>query len=199
MIPSKPVRASIVAALALAVGGCLSGPPPADHFYRLEVGEPKGAIAKPLEGTLHVDRLRGDAVLSERQMLYREGGNSAEIRQYTYHRWSDPPALFVQAELVEYLQKARVAAVVMPANARVDPDHLVSGRIRRFDQVKGSETSVIVELDLTLTTEGGDVVVHATYLERQTAANDSPAAAADAFTRALEAAFAHFVADIAAR
>ncbi len=199
MIASKLVRASIVATLALAIGGCLSGPPPADHFYRVAVGDPKGAIANPLEGTLHVDRLRGGAVLSGRQILYREGGDTAEIRQYTYHRWSDAPALFIQAELVEYLQKAGVSAVVMPANARVDPDHLVSGRIRRFDQVKGSETNVIVELDLTLATGDGRVIVHATYLERRTAASDSPADAADAFTAALEAAFAHFLADIADR
>ena len=44
----------------------------------------------------------------------------------------------------------------------------------------------------------GDAV-HDTYLERRTAASDSPADAAAAFTAALQAVFARFTADIAAR
>jgi cholesterol transport system auxiliary component len=193
---SLSLAGSLLSAFALA--GCLSGPPPADHFYRLEVGDPAGPVEKPLGGTLHVDRFRVDAVLGDRHMLYRQDSDTAEIRQFTYHYWSDPPSLLVQTELTEYLQEARASGVVMDANARVKPDHTITGRIRRFDQVVGSEPGVVVEIDVSVRAAGA-IVLQKSYIERRTASADTPSAAADAFAEAVQAVFVRLLADVDAR
>jgi ABC-type uncharacterized transport system auxiliary subunit len=178
--------------------GCAAGPAPVDHYYRIEVAEPSASASKPLTGTLHVDRLRTDALGGERHVLHRVDGSSPEIRKHAYHRWSDPPAVALQTELVTYLQHAGAAEVVMTANARVRPDWIVSGRLNHFERWTGSQAQVVVEMDLDVTDAAGEIVFRKTYKETRTASATDVAQAVAGLNDAVHGIFERFLSDLRA-
>jgi ABC-type uncharacterized transport system auxiliary subunit len=186
---------SLAASLAMTflLAACAGGPAPVDHFYRVEVSAETTTSEATLPGTLHIDPLRTDGLIGQRQLLYRKEADSAEIRQHGYHRWTDPPAIALQTALVSFLRDAHAAEIVMAANTQTRPDYRVSGRIHRFERVL-SEAAVVVEIDLTLTTTKGDVLVHKSYAERHDAAD--VAAAAGAIGEAVRSIFERFLVDL---
>jgi ABC-type uncharacterized transport system auxiliary subunit len=184
--------------LLLVLWGCVSGPAPTDHHYRLDVRSPEAPAATRLSGVLQVDRLRTDALSGERDVLYRQDSESSEIRQYSYHLWSDPPAILIQTELVRFLDEAGAADTVIPATARVQPDYLVSGRLSHFEQILDSEPRVSVEIHLTLTSSDGRILTNQTYHDERAAADRTVAAATRAFGQAVHDIFERFLADLGA-
>jgi ABC-type uncharacterized transport system auxiliary subunit len=184
--------------LVVGLAGCASGPAPVDHYYRIDVRSPANRSAHRLAGNLQVDRLRVDALAGERHILYRSSGDASEIRQHPYHRWSDPPAILIQTALVSYLDSAEVAEVVMTATARVQPDFVISGRLSRFEQVLDPSVRVVVELQLTLTSSDGRVLVNERYQEERGPSSSDVAASADAFAEAVNGIFGRFLADLSA-
>jgi len=192
-------RLLIGAGLLLMLWGCLSGPAPIDHYYRIDAGVPDARAAKKLEGNLQIDRLRTDALLGQRQILYRENGDALEIHQHPYQRWSDPPAILLQAELVSFLSTAEAADSVVAANARVNPNYMVSGRIRDFERVLEPEVRAVVEIQFIVTSSGGDeILINNNYREERTAANASVEASVVAFSEAVHVIFEQFLTDLTA-
>ena len=88
---SRRLGLASLALLLLGTSGCISGPAPRDHVYRLEPVAPAPLREPRLTGTLEVDRLRSDALTNERALLYRETSESTQINQYSYHQWADSP------------------------------------------------------------------------------------------------------------
>ncbi len=188
-------------ALPLLIAGCMSGPAPRDHYYRLEIPAPRAKLQPaPLQGTLEVDRLRADALTRERTLLYRESSGDAEVRRHTYHQWIDSPTLLIQRQLVEFLREAGVAPRIITPEMRVKPDLVVAGRLLELAQIQGgSEPHVVVEMELTLTRLSGRVLlVHETYREQRSTGGVGVPAAVDAFGAALGAIFERFLADVGA-
>jgi ABC-type uncharacterized transport system auxiliary subunit len=167
-----------------------------DHYYRIDAGSPTSRPDRNLAGNLQVDRLRTDAVIGERHLLYRRSVNAPEILQRPYHRWSDPPAILLQTALVSYLDSAEVAEEVMPATARVQPDFVVSGRLSRFEQVLEPSGRVVVELQLILTSSDGRVLVNERYREERESSSTSVETAASAFGAAVVGIFQRFLTDL---
>ena len=187
----------IGAVLSLMLGSCASGPAPIDHYYRIDAGVPDAPLATKLEGILQVDRLRTDALTGERQILYKETASASEIHQHPYQRWADPPAILIQTELISFLSAAAAADTVMLATARVKPDYLVSGRIRKFERVLEPKVRAVVEIQLIVTSTAGDeILVNHSYREERAAANSRVAASAVAFSEAVHAIFEQFLADL---
>jgi ABC-type uncharacterized transport system auxiliary subunit len=187
----------IGAGLSLTLWSCASGPAPIDHYYQINAGVPNAPVARKLEGNLQIDRLRTDALTGERQLLYKKTADASEIRQHPYQRWSDPPAIRLQTELISFLSAAAAADTVMPATARVKPDYLVSGRIRHFERVLEPEVRAVVEIQLTVTsTAGEEILVNHSYRQEQAAANSTIAASAAAFSEAVHIIFEQFLADL---
>ena len=187
------------AALALAsasafVFAACAGQAPIEHFYSVEVADPSAAIGSPLPGTLHVDPLRTDGLVGQRYLLYRQQEGSAEIRQHGHHRWTDPPAMALQTALVSFLRDAGAAETVMEANARIRPDYTLSGRVQRFERTLDGDAGVIVELDLTLTSARGALLVHEKYAEKRAASDISESASA--VNDAVHAIFERFLVDL---
>jgi ABC-type uncharacterized transport system auxiliary subunit len=187
----------IGAGLSLTLWSCASGPAPIDHYYQINAGVPNAPAARRLEGNLPIDRLRTDALTGERQLLYKKTADASEIRQHPYQRWSDPPAIRLQTELISFLSAAAAADTVMPATARVKPDYLVSGRIRHFERVLEPEVRAVVEIQLTVTsTAGEEILVNHSYRQEQAAANSTIAASAAALSEAVHIIFEQFLADL---
>ena len=187
----------IGAVLSLTLGSCASGPAPIDHYYRIDAGVPDAPLATKLEGILQVDRLRTDALTGERQILYKKTAGASEILQHPYQRWADPPAILIQTELISFLSAAAAADTVMLATARVKPDYLVSGRIRKFERVLEPKVRAVVEIQLIATsTVGDEILVNHSYREERAAADSTVAASAVAFSEAVHAIFEQFLADL---
>jgi ABC-type uncharacterized transport system auxiliary subunit len=177
--------------------GCASGPAPIDHYYQIDAGVPDAPVTRKLEGSLQVDRFRTDALTGERQLLYKETADAPEIHQHPYQRWSGPPAILLQTELISFLSVAAAADTVMSTTARVKPDYVVSGRIRDFERVLSPEVRAVVEIQLIVTsTAGNEVLVNHSYREERTAANSTIAASAVAFSEAVHLIFERFLADL---
>ena len=187
----------IGAALSLTLWSCASGPAPIDHYYEIDAGVPDAPVAKKLEGNLQVDRFRTDTLIGERQLLYKETVDAPEIRQHTYQRWSDPPAILLQTELIAFLSAAAAADVVMPTTARVKPDYVISGRIRDFERVLAPEVRAVVEIQLVVTSAADkEILINHSYREERAAANSTVAASAVAFSEAVHVIFERFLADL---
>ena len=187
----------IGAGLLLTLWSCALGPAPIDHYYRIDTGVPNAPAARKLKGNLQVDRLRADALTGERQLLYKKTTDASEIHQHAYHRWSDPPAILLQAELASFLSAASAADTVISATARVKPDYVVSGRIRHFERVLEPEVRAVVELQLTVTsTAGAAILVNHSYREEQAAENSTIAASVVAFGEAVHLIFERFLTDL---
>jgi len=187
----------IGAVSSLALSSCASGPAPIDHYYRIDAGVPDAPAAKKLRGNLLIDRLRADALTGERQLLYKTTADSSEIHRHPYQRWSDPPAIMLQAELVSFLSAAGVADTVIAATARVKPDYVVSGRIRDFERVLEPEVRAVVEIEFTaMSATGEPILVNRSYREDRIAADAAIEASVVAFSEAVHAIFERFLADL---
>jgi ABC-type uncharacterized transport system auxiliary subunit len=183
--------------MALMFWSCASGPAPIDHYYEIDAGVPNAPFANKLKGNLQVDPLRTNALTGERQILYKKTADASEIRQHPYQRWSDPPPILLQTELISFLSAAAAADTVMAATARVKPDYLVSGRINDFERVLEPRVRAIVEIHLVaMSADGEEILVNHTYREERAAANSTIAASAVAFSEAVHAIFEQFLADL---
>lgn len=191
------LRHVVCAAAALWLAGCVAGPAPRDHFYRLETPAPARLEAPLLQGTLRVERLRTDALTDERRLLVREAPGAAEIHPQPYDYWVDPPGQLLRNALTRYLEQAGVADRVLGSELRVHEDFSIGGRVRRLELLRG-QGRVAVELELSLTrSRDRELLLLATYLEEVPVEGDSTAAAARAMGRATGAIFARLLADMA--
>ncbi len=188
----KCAASSLALASTLVFAACAGGPAPIDHYYRIRVADPTNTSGDSLAGTLHVDPLRTDGLVGQRHLLYRQQEDSAEIRQYNYQRWTNPPAIALQTALVSFLRDANVVEIVMEANTQTRPNYRVSGRVHRLEFVLG-DSAVIVEIDLTATGTGGEVLVHESYTEQRAAAD--VAVSASAIGDAVHGIFERFLLD----
>jgi len=197
MMANRMRRLLFVAGFGLALWGCAAGPAPVDHYYRIDAGVPDAPAAKKLEGTLQVDRLRADALTGKRELLYKETANSSTIHEHPYQRWSDPPTILLQTELVSFLGAAAAADSVISATARVRPSYMVSGRIREFERVLEPEVRAVVEIQLAVTSaEDREILVNRIYREERSAADTSVEASVVAFNEAIHIIFERFLADL---
>lgn len=190
------LAASVLALLPLA--GCLGGPAPRDHFYRLQATPPAAPLAQPLlPGVVEVERPRGDALARERPIVYSEGG--VEVTPYGYQLWSDSPTLVIQRQLAEYLRRAGMADPVVMPEMNVEEDWSVRGYLARLEHLRGAGGSrALVELELSVTAAPrGKLLLRRNYREERPAAGPEIADAVSAFDAALTAIFERFVADIA--
>lgn len=202
--PLKPKRrratvavgAALIAAVALA--GCAAPPPaPQDQFYRLDVTADAGDTV--LNGVVEVDRFDASGALGNRALLYLEDGSNA-LSEYHYHFWVEAPPLLLQGALVSYLRSANLASQVVTPELRARPDFTVSGRVIRFEIVRGAPTKGAVTLELALRREtDGAILVLGEYAAEVPAGRNGIQTDVAAIQSAVDDAFGRFVADIRAQ
>ena len=159
-------NAAAVALLGLGLAACAEAPAPEDHYYRLDVGRPAAAAAPLLDGTLQVDRFSVDGLLGRSQIVYVTNDASHELHSYHYHYWTEPPEILLQDALIGYLRAGNAATHVVTPEMRVDADYVLTGKIKRFEQIAGKAPKVAVELEVSVRRDADGKLV---YLADETA------------------------------
>ena len=187
---------------ALAVCGLLSacaapGQVPQDMFYRLD---PIATEAGPqvLDGVIEVDRFVASGSLANRPLLYAQPGSSA-VSEYHYHFWIEAPPILLQSALVSYLRSTKVAKRVVTPEMRVTPEYTVTGRVLRLETVRGAKPVGAVTFELSLRREkDGELLVLGEYRAEVPSGTNGIETDVTAIEKAVDDAFARFVADIRA-
>jgi ABC-type uncharacterized transport system auxiliary subunit len=144
-----------LALCVIALAGCAGQSTVPEHkFYRL-LGTPATVSAQGLRlpGELAVRPLRGDALYSERAIIFADE-QQRQLQQYHYHHWLYPPGQLVQEHLADYLRRAAIAPAVRLQD-HGDAPYAVSGRIVRFERItQNGQPQAAVALELRLEKKG---------------------------------------------
>ncbi len=193
----------LVVALALTVlAGCSQPPVPRDQFYRLGANLPEQAFGNPpVSGTLLVNRLRADGLISQRPILFATREQPNRIEQHNYHYWFESPPLMLRDALIDYLRTVKAATDVVSDQDRRDAGCELGGILRRIEHVTtGGEPSVtVIEIEFVLRRNANDaILLHRTYRAEQAAIDLTMVATVNAFDQALSALFQRLVSEMAA-
>lgn len=187
----------ILAALALVLlAGCTQPELPIDHFYRLQVTPPQAA-GRTLKGTMEVNRFTADGMVAGRPIVYTEPAQPHQVREYHYHFWTEPPTIMLRDQLVAYLRAAKIAETVTTPEMRANADFVATGRIIRMEKVEGTSPKGALEIELGLRAATGKIVLVEVYKFEVAADNNTVEAAVRALNKALDQAYAQFIADLA--
>lgn len=190
----------LISALALAVtlGACAQKPVPDDNFYRLTLQEPAARTARLPRGIIQVERFAADGLTGGRPIVFSETGHAAVAQTYHYDFWIEPPTILLQMALADTLRKAGAEQVVTP-ELRVEPDLVVTGRIRAFEQVRGGAGSVHVQLEIALTERtSGKLLMFKTYNAEPRTGGDTIGQAVTQMSAAVDQIYNQFLKDLAA-
>lgn len=199
-MPVPGLRRAAATLLALALVACASAEPvPADHYYRLDVAAPAPFQQPKLNGILEVERLVADGVTAGRPVVYSESTESLELKTYHYHFWSEPPTVLLQRALVDALRTAKVAQEVVTPDSRVRPDYVLTGGVKRMEQVvDGGGDKALLELELVLRGErSGNLMLLRSYRVEQPVDGSGMSAFVGAMNAAVSEVFERFRADLA--
>ncbi len=188
----------LVVSTLVLLGGCLSvGKAPSDHFYRLELTAPDLRFdSSVLPGTIQVTRPSADALTGERYLLYRENGQSMQVRHHPYHQWMDSPTLIIQQEIARYLRSSGLSDHVVTPEHRARVDYLLSCRIAKFERVLDDSPRVVMELEIGLThMRTREPLLLQRYREEHPTRGEGVAASIEAYDQALAQILKRFVAD----
>lgn len=184
------------AAVGAALAACSADPVPLDTYYRLQPtmtypARPGG----PLSGTAEVAPLRGEGIINSRAILYRI--SASELRQYTYHFWSEAPAAMLQRALIDALRAGRAFTQVVAPEMRMARDYEILGTLRTFEHDTSGPDRVLVALELGVRklADRGAVTLKS-YAAEQPCTDGSVAAAVRAFSQAFDRIAADFIADL---
>jgi ABC-type uncharacterized transport system auxiliary subunit len=190
------------AAVLVGLVGCATQEPlPAERFYRLPIAlsAPVAAV-NPLQGTLAVERFYTDGLHNSRALVYSEIDQPLELHQYHYHHWVDAPTRLLQEHLIDYLRKTGAADRVMSYRPSGEPNYIVSGKIRRFEQVhteNGAQAHVTVDLELQLAaSRSREILVLGDYNTEVAVQRGDMHAVIEGYATALDALYRRFLADI---
>jgi len=176
------LRLWLLLAVLVGVAGCLGGPAPRDHVYRLQVEPPRSARNAPaFPGTLEVGRVWGNALTRGRPILHSDSDRAVEVTPHDYHLWVDSPTLLLQRELTAFLRQAGLAKEVVTSDANFPVDWVVTGFIERLAEANR-----------------GRLVLRKTYRAEQPSDGAGVLAAVQAFGTAVGSIFESFAADAAA-
>ncbi len=190
-----------LAAAALAiVSGCGSATVPEDFFYRLNIEVPAPAISEPVvSGTVEVDRFLADGLLTNRPIAFTSRGQESQLQTYHYHFWTEPPAIMLQNALAAYARTRKFARAVVTPEMRVDADFVISGKLRRMEQITDGTGAVVVEMEIALRDLRSAKLIHiGTYRAEIETPNQTVRAAVDTITDAVTEIFDKFLDEAAA-
>lgn len=187
--------------ISFVLVACSQPPVPKDNFYRLHVGSPKQVYKKHiLAGTVEVQRFNADGLMANRHIAYANSQRPNLLNEYNYHFWSEPPPVMIRDQLVDYLRAAKTSKRVVTPELRVSSAYIVSGKIKRFEHIRGNNAHAAVELELAARhRRSGDLLYLGTYGVKTPVAGRDVASAVEAINRSVKEIFARFLNHIASK
>jgi ABC-type uncharacterized transport system auxiliary subunit len=183
----------------LILGACAQKSVPEDNFYRLTL---KGAEASSRglpQGVIQVERFAADGLTGGRAIVFSDTARNNLAQTYHYHFWMEPPTILLQMGLADALRAAGAAQVVTP-EMRVEPDFTVTGRIRAFEQVRGTPGFARAQIELAVTERAnGRLVLFKSYSAEPRTQNESVGQAVTQMSAAIDQIYSQFLKDLAAR
>lgn len=200
-MPLKQTISPYLGLLALLLlTACVSAPPiPEERFYRLPAVEPAAAVATPIfSGTLAVGAMDSAGIYRERALLHSSSERPTQLLRYHYRSWTDAPPRLLQDHLIRFLREANAAPVVITDNARSRWQHLLNGKLRRFERVTtttGSSAVVEIEFQLFRDNQSGPLLVK-DYTAALEVEGDTVDEAVTAFASGLSQIYQQLLADL---
>ncbi|MGJ3258213.1 MAG: ABC-type transport auxiliary lipoprotein family protein [Rhodospirillales bacterium] len=193
--------AGLMLMLGVLIAGCASQPPvPSDKYYRLQAvfaAEPSASVKFP--GNFEVERFSADGLTAGRPIVYVETNDPNQLQEYHYHFWTQPPTIMLRDELVTYLRQAKLAGSVVIPEMRLDPQYVMTGRIRKLEQVLGTPNRSRLELEIALRRPNdGQLLFLKSYEHETTQVSPGVAAAVDGLNEALNIIYSDLLADLRA-
>jgi len=196
-----PRRRFIAASLAAAtLAACSSDPVPQAVFYRLGApATPPARAGGPMMGTLEVPPLRAAGIVNGRSILYREGG--AQLLQYSYHSWTEPPTAMLQRSLIDVLRAAQAFQQIVPPDMRLDRDFELRGDLKQWEHVRaaGAAGSVAIDIEFALRrVRDNQLLLLKSYRADTPATGEGIETVVAAFTRGMDTIYGQLLTDLAA-
>ena len=186
-------------AIGVVLAACSQPPVPKDNYYRLHIGSPKQIYNKPLfSGPVEVQRFSADGLLANRHIVYANSQRPHLLNEYHYHFWSEPPPAMIRDQMVDFLRAAKASDRVVTPELRISAKYIISGKIKRFEHVRGSQEHAAVELELAARNrKSGDLLYLGTYGVKTPVSGSNVASAVESINRSVREIFARFLNNIA--
>ncbi|MEQ8195791.1 MAG: ABC-type transport auxiliary lipoprotein family protein [Rhodospirillales bacterium] len=197
----KVIRWICGIAVCLVLAACSQPPVPKDNYYRLQAGTPAQVYGKPLfAGTVEVQRFTADGVMANRPIAYASTEEPNKLNEYHYHFWTEPPPIMLRDQMIDYMRRAKVAEKIVSPELRILADFVISGKIKRFEHIRGAGQHAAVELELAArNNKNGDLLYLGTYGVKTPVDGGDVAAAVAAIDRSVREIYARFLKNIAER
>ena len=185
--------------IGIVVTACSQAVVPKDSFYRLQANTPKLVYNNQLfAGSVEVQRFSADGLMANRPIAYSNYQSPHQLNEYHYHFWTEPPPIMIRDQMVDYLRAAKVASRVVTPELRIASEYIISGKIKRFEHVRGGSEYAAVELELAARNrESGDLLYLGTYGVKTPVADSGVSSAVQSINRSVQEIFAQFLNHIA--
>jgi len=186
---------------AALLSACTATTVPEDNFYRLTLGEAAAPALPPRLATsvIQVERFTADGLLGGRPIVFSDSAQADVAQTYHYDFWIEPPTILLQSALADMLRKAGGQKVVTP-EMRIDPDYTITGRVRAFEQVRGSPGFVRVEIELAVSERANNkLLMFKSYSAEPQTSSDGIREAVSKMSAAINDIYSQFLKDIAAK
>lgn len=194
-------QSTFVAAIVLVMAGCATqAPVPSDKYYRLHAVFADAASPAPkFAGTFEIERFTADGLTAGRPIVYVEAGDPNQLREYNYHFWTQAPTVMLRDELVTYLRTAKIAESVVIPEMRLDPKFVMTGRIRKLEQVLGASNGTRLEIEIAVRRiDDGKLLFLKSYNQETAQTSPGVASAVDALNKSLNVIFSDLLQDLRA-
>lgn len=191
------VRACLISGLVLSLAACSSPPVPTDTFYNLSFDQSGSSRADgSIDGLVEVPPFWAEGVINERPIVFRE--SATQLKQYTYHYWSEPPSVMLQRGLIDTLRSADLFTQVTSPEVRANRDYEIVGTLRRLDHVvAGGPAKIAIEFELSLRRIRGNEALFVNTYAAERNAGRSVESAVEALSDAVSDLYARAVWDMA--
>lgn len=192
---------ALMLVVGILIAGCASQPPvPSDKFYRLQAvfaSTPSPSVKFP--GTFEVERFTADGLTAGRPIVYVKSDDPNQLQEYHYHFWTQPPTIMLRDELVTYLRQANIADSVVIPEMRLDPQYVMTGRIRKLEQVLGTPNRTRIEIEISVRQPNdGKLLFLKSYAHETEQTGPGVAAAVNGLNEALNIIYSDLLADLRA-
>jgi len=193
------LRGVMLLGIVLMFAGCAAQPPvPSDKYYRLQaVFAAAPATSVKFPGNFEVERFTADGLTAGRPIVYVETNDPNQLNEYHYHFWTQPPTVMLRDELVTYLRASKIADSVVTPEMRLEPQYVMTGRIRKLEQVLGSPNRTRLELEISLRRPtDSKLMFFKSYTHETVQTSQGVPAAVDSLNEALNIIYSDLLADL---